>query len=79
MAADGPNGGRARTRPRLHLGAELTLAAIPTAVVLLVLILLGGVSRPHVLFASLASGGPSIDRDPLHSSFPPARSTPLTA
>jgi CBS-domain-containing membrane protein len=53
-------------RRRLHLGGELMLAALPTATVLLVLLLVEVLSEQRLLFASLASSAFLIYLDPQH-------------
>lgn len=53
-------------RKRLHLKGELMLAALPTATVLLVLLLVEALSEQRLLFASLASSAFLIYLDPQH-------------
>ncbi|HVX39189.1 MAG TPA: HPP family protein [Gemmatimonadaceae bacterium] len=55
-----------RARARLSLRGELLLAALPTAVVLLVLALVDRLSQQRLLFASLASSAFLIYLDPEH-------------
>ncbi|HEX6913159.1 MAG TPA: HPP family protein [Longimicrobium sp.] len=53
-------------RERLHLKGELMLAALPTATVLLVLLMVEVLSEQRLLFASLASSAFLIYLDPQH-------------
>ena len=53
-------------RRRLHLRGELMLAALPTATVLLVLLMVEVLSEQRLLFASLASSAFLIYLDPQH-------------
>lgn len=59
-------GANRKLRRRLHLGGELMLAALPTATVLLVLLLVEVLSEQRLLFASLASSAFLIYLDPEH-------------
>lgn len=54
-------------RRHFVLRQELTLALLPTATVLVMLILLDQFSQPRLLFASLASSAFLIYLDPLHA------------
>lgn len=53
-------------RRRLPLGGELMLASLPTATVLLVLLMVEVLSEQRLLFASLASSAFLIYLDPQH-------------
>lgn len=55
-----------RVRQRLDIKAELTLAALPTAVVLLVFAMVEVLTEQRLLFASLASSAFLIYLDPHH-------------
>ncbi|HEX8395562.1 MAG TPA: HPP family protein [Longimicrobium sp.] len=62
-----PGGGEQRAaRRRLPLRGELALAALPTATVLLVLLLVQMLTEQRLLFASLASSAFLIYMDPEH-------------
>ena len=56
----------AAVRRRLGIRGELTLAALPTATILVVLILVEALARQRLLFASLASSAFLIYLDPGH-------------
>ena len=59
-------GAQRSLRKRLSLRGELMLAALPTATVLLVLLLVEVLSEQRLLFASLASSAFLIYLDPQH-------------
>ncbi|HET7036624.1 MAG TPA: HPP family protein [Thermomicrobiaceae bacterium] len=56
-----------RLRKRLSLKSELTLAALPTATVLAMFLIIDRFSTRHLLFTSLASSAFLIYLDPLHA------------
>ena len=61
-----PNRSLRRPTPRRSLRADLTLALMPTATVLLVFALLDAFSHQRLLFASLASSAFLVYLDPDH-------------
>ncbi|HEU5422183.1 MAG TPA: HPP family protein [Nitrolancea sp.] len=56
-----------RLRKRLSLKSELTLAALPSATVLVMFLIIDRFSTRHLLFTSLASSAFLIYLDPLHA------------